>query len=210
MMLLVGLGNPGVQYAENRHNIGFMAIDHIHRRHGFPSWRSRFQADSANGMIGTRTCLLLKPMTFMNESGRAVGAAMRFYKLTPQQLVILHDDLDLKPGKIRLKQGGGHAGHNGLRSISAHIGDQYRRLRIGIGHPGNKQLVQHHVLSNFDKIESCWLKPLLDHIADSMSELVNGHDAAFMNRLHLAMTSDPRQEQTSSTRTGRDTTDGEI
>lgn len=138
MLLIVGLGNPGSQYAHNRHNIGFMAVDAIHRRHGFSPWRRKFQAELADGTLEGEKVILLKPMTYMNESGRSVGEAVRFYKLAPCDVLVLHDELDLPPGKVRMKTGGGHGGHNGLRSITAHIGDGYRRMRLGIGHPGNK------------------------------------------------------------------------
>lgn len=191
MLLLAGLGNPGAKYAANRHNVGFMAVDVIWRRHGFSPWRNRFQAECAEGMLGSEKCLLLKPSTYMNESGRAIGEAMRFYKLEPSDIVVFHDELDLEPGKVRVKTGGGHAGHNGLRSTSAHIGDGYRRVRIGIGHPGNKDIVQHYVLSDFSKADADWLIPMLDAMAEGAEDLARGSDANFMNKIHLALNPPP-------------------
>ena len=166
MTLLVGLGNPGARYAGNRHNIGFMALDAIHRRHGLLAWKSRFSGQFAEGRIGAGKCFLLKPQTYMNESGNAVSQAARFYKLEPGQVVVFYDELDLAPGKVRVKTGGGAAGHNGIRSIAAHIGPDFRRVRLGIGHPGHKALVQKHVLGDFAKAEAAWLDPLLDALAD--------------------------------------------
>jgi len=185
MLLLVGLGNPGRRYAGHRHNIGFMAADEVHRRHGFPVWRSRFEGEVSEGTLGERA-ILLKPQTFMNESGRSVGQAMRFYKLTPSDIVVIHDELDLPPGRIRMKTGGGHGGHNGLKSIDAHIGKDYRRLRLGIGHPGHKERVNGHVLSDFAKADEDWLRPLLEAIAENAPLLARGDDAGFANRVHLA------------------------
>ena len=190
MLLIVGLGNPGSQYAHNRHNIGFMAVDAIHRRHGFSPWRRKFQAELADGTLDGEKVILLKPMTYMNESGRAVGEAVRFYKLAPADVLVLHDELDLPPGKVRMKTGGGHGGHNGLRSITAHIGDGYRRMRLGIGHPGNKAVVHHHVLSDFAKVDADWLDPLLDAIGAEAGLLGAGKDSTFANRLHLALQPD--------------------
>jgi len=188
MLILVGLGNPGTQYEHNRHNIGFMAVDAIHRRHGFSPWRRKFQADVADGTLDGVKTLLVKPMTYMNESGRAVGEAMRFYKLGPDDVVVIHDELDLPPAKARMKSGGGHGGHNGLRSITSQIGDGYRRLRLGIGHPGRKELVHAYVLHDFAKADSDWLDPLLGAIADNAPLLATGKDSAFGNKLHLALT----------------------
>ncbi len=165
MLLFVGLGNPGSQYARNRHNIGFMAVDEIAAHHGFGPWRARFQGDMAEGRLGTEKVLLLKPMTYMNESGRSVREALRFFKMKETEMVVFHDELDLAPGKIRLKTGGGHAGHNGLRSIHAHLSEQYRRLRLGIGHPGHKDAVKSYVLKDFAKSDQDWLPGLLDAIA---------------------------------------------
>jgi len=153
MRLVVGLGNPGTQHVGNRHNIGFMAVQEIARRHGFGPWRRRFQGVATEGPIGAERVLLLLPGTYMNESGRAVGEAAHFYKLALSDIVVLHDEVDLPPGKVRVKAGGGIAGHNGLRSISAHVGNDYRRVRIGIGHPGAKEMVHGHVLGDFSKAE---------------------------------------------------------
>lgn len=189
MLFVVGLGNPGPQYAGHRHNVGFMAVDELARRHGFSPWRRKFQGELAEGTLGGEKALLLKPQTFMNESGRAVGEALRFYKLAPAALVVMHDDLDLPPGKVRIKTGGGHGGHNGLRSIDAAIGKDYRRLRIGIGHPGDKSRVTAHVLHDFAKSDQAWLDPLLDAIAEHAPLLAQGEDATFANRLHVACAS---------------------
>ena len=186
MLLIVGLGNPGGQYALNRHNIGFMAADAIHRRHGFSPWRSRFQAEVAEGVLQGRKALLMKPQTYMNESGRAVAEAARFLKIPNADIVVMHDELDLPPGKIRMKQGGGHGGHNGLRSITAHLGDDYRRLRLGIGHPGAKELVHGYVLHDFARSDGAWVNPLLDAIAENVGLLADGKDNTFANRLHRA------------------------
>jgi PTH1 family peptidyl-tRNA hydrolase len=187
MLLLVGLGNPGRAYARNRHNIGFMALGAIGRRHGFPQARGRFQGLLSEGTIGGERVLLLAPQTYMNESGRSVGEAARFHKIGPDEIVVIHDELDLAPGKCRIKTGGGVAGHNGLRSITAHIGNDYKRLRLGIGHPGDKALVHSYVLSDFAKSEEPWVAALCDAIADNAALLVKGDDAGLQNRLHLAM-----------------------
>src|SRR5262245_26779416 len=187
LVLLVGLGNPGAAYAGNRHNVGFMAVEAIARRHGFGSWRRRFQGVAAEGAIGSQRVLLLLPGTYMNESGIAVSQAMQFYKLELSDLGVFHDALDLPPGKVRVKVGGGVAGHNGLRSISAHVGNEYRRVRIGIGHPGVKEMVQPYVLSDFAKSERPWVEALCDVIADNATLLAAGEDASFQNKVHLAM-----------------------
>jgi peptidyl-tRNA hydrolase, PTH1 family len=187
MLLLVGLGNPGARYAGNRHNIGFMAVQEIAKRHGIGPWRRRFQGVACEGPIDGERALLLLPGTFMNESGRAVAEAAHFYKLPLNDITVLHDEIDLTPGKVRVKIGGGIAGHNGLRSISEHIGNDYRRVRIGVGHPGNKDLVQHYVLSDFAKSESGWVEALLSIIADNAGLLAHGEDASFQNKVHLAM-----------------------
>jgi PTH1 family peptidyl-tRNA hydrolase len=187
MLLFVGLGNPGSQYVRNRHNIGFMAVEAIARRHGFGPWRRRFQGVACEGPIGETRALLLLPGTFMNESGRAVGEAMNFYKLGHGDIVVFHDEIDLAPAKLRVKTGGGNAGHNGLRSISAHIGNDYRRVRIGVGHPGDKDLVQPYVLQDFPKSESAWVETLCGLIADNAEMLARGEDASFQNKVHLAM-----------------------
>jgi peptidyl-tRNA hydrolase, PTH1 family len=191
MLIIAGLGNPGPKYASNRHNIGFMAADRIHARHHFPPWRKNFQSQVAEGEIAGTRVLLMKPQTFMNESGRAIGEAVRFLKLQPGDVVVLHDELDLAPGKMRVKVGGGHGGHNGLRSISSHISDGYRRIRLGIGHPGVKDLVHGHVLSDFAKADAGWLEPFLDAIADGIDDVVRGDDVGFANRVHLAIAPKP-------------------
>ena len=164
MLLLVGLGNPGPKYERNRHNIGYMAVDEIVRRHSFAPYRVRFQSLTAEGSLGGGKVLAMKPTTFMNESGRAVGEAMRYYKLTPDDVLVIHDELDLAAGKIRVKKGGGLAGHNGLRSIDAHIGKEFYRLRVGIGHPGDKDRVHGHVLSDFSKAELAMFEKIVDAI----------------------------------------------
>jgi len=187
MQIIVGLGNPGGEYARHRHNVGFMAVDAIHRREGFPPWRKRFRAEIAEGSLGGQKILLLKPQTYMNESGRAVGEAANFYKVDPGDILVVHDEVDLAPGKIRMKRGGGAAGHNGLRSIDAAIGDDYRRLRIGVGHPGVKEMVPIHVLHDFAKSDRIWLDPLIEAIADNAALLVTGDDAGFANRLHAVL-----------------------
>jgi peptidyl-tRNA hydrolase, PTH1 family len=187
MLLLVGLGNPGARYIGNRHNIGLMAVQAIAKRHGIGSWRRRFQGVACEGPIGGERALLLLPGTFMNESGRAVGEAAQFYKLAPDAVTVFHDEIELPPGKVRVKIGGGIAGHNGLRSISDHIGNDYRRVRIGVGHPGHKDLVERHVLSDFAKSEWPWVEALTDVLADNVELLLRGDDASFQNKIHLAM-----------------------
>lgn len=187
MRLLVGLGNPGPRYAGNRHNIGFMAVDAIARRHGFPPWRRRFHGVATEGPLGGERVMLLLPETYMNESGRAVLEAAQFYKIGLDDVVVLHDELDLPPGKVRLKTGGGAAGHNGLRSIGAHLGNDFRRVRIGIGHPGVKEMVQNYVLQDFAKAEREWVATLCDTIADNAGLLAKGQDSTFQNKVHLAM-----------------------
>ncbi len=187
MLLLVGLGNPGARYAGNRHNIGFMAVQEIAKRRGFGPWRRRFQGIASEGPLGGVRAMLLLPETYMNDSGRAVAEAMHFYKLTLPDLVVFHDEIDLPPGKVRVKIGGGAAGHNGLRSISEHVGNDYRRVRLGIGHPGHKDLVQHYVLSNFAKGEWEWVDALIAIVAENAELLARGEDASFQNKVHLAM-----------------------
>jgi peptidyl-tRNA hydrolase, PTH1 family len=187
MLLLVGLGNPGAGYAGNRHNIGFMAVQEIAKRHRIGPWRRRFQGVACEGPIGGERALLLLPSTYMNESGRAVAEAAHFYKLPLGGISVFHDEIDLPPGKVRVKTGGGVAGHNGLRSISEHIGNDYRRVRIGVGHPGDKNLVQHYVLGDFAKSERGWVEGLLGIIADNAELLARGEDASFQNKVHLAM-----------------------
>ena len=198
MILLVGLGNPGAKYERNRHNVGFMAVDRIAADHGFTPWRARFQGQVAEGRLGDTRTVLLKPGTFMNLSGQSVGEAMRYLKLDPAQVLVLHDELDLAPGKVRLKLGGGHAGHNGLRSIHQHIGDAYRRLRIGIGHPGHKDRVAGYVLSDFAKAEEAGLDDLLRGISDGAEALAAGDDARFMNAV-AARVAPPRNSGTRPT-----------
>jgi PTH1 family peptidyl-tRNA hydrolase len=187
MLLLVGLGNPGSRYAGNRHNIGFMVVDAISKRHGIGPWRRRFQGVAAEGSLEGTRALLLLPGTYMNDSGRAVAEAAHFYKLGLSEIAVFHDEIDLAPGKVRVKTGGGTAGHNGLRSISAHVGNDYRRVRIGVGHPGVKDLVHAYVLSDFAKDERPWVEALCGVIADNVDLLGKGQDASFQNRVHLAM-----------------------
>ncbi|MCB8821600.1 aminoacyl-tRNA hydrolase [Microvirga rosea] len=187
MHLFVGLGNPGSRYARNRHNIGFMAVDEIVRAHGGMPWRKRFQAETAEIVVGGERVLILKPQTYMNESGRAVAEAQRFFKIPLSDVTVFYDELDLPPAKLRVKVGGGNAGHNGLRSITAHCGNDYRRVRIGIGHPGHKPLVQAHVLGDFAKAEEPWVEDLTRAIADHAALLAKGEDASFQNKIHLAM-----------------------
>jgi peptidyl-tRNA hydrolase, PTH1 family len=187
MPLLVGLGNPGARYAGNRHNIGFMVVEAMARRHGIGPWRRRFHGVAAEGTLGAARALLLLPGTFMNESGLAVAAAARFYKLGADDVIVVHDELDLAPGKLRVKVGGGSAGHNGLRSITAHIGNEYKRVRVGVGHPGDKDLVLNYVLNDFAKNERPWVDALCDVIADNAELLIKGADATFQNKVHLAM-----------------------
>lgn len=186
MFLVVGLGNPGPEYAGNRHNIGFMAADAIARRHGFGPFRAKFQGLAADGVIGGAKVLLLKPMTYMNLSGQAVGTAARFHKIPLEHVIVMHDELDLAPGRVRAKTGGGSAGHNGLKSIDAHLGREYRRVRLGIGHPGDRDRVTGHVLKDFAKADREWLDPLLEAIADAMPLLLAGDESAFLNKVALA------------------------
>jgi PTH1 family peptidyl-tRNA hydrolase len=187
MLVIAGLGNPGAQYARNRHNIGFMAVDAIAERGRFGPFRARHQGLLADGLIGETRAMLLKPQTYMNESGRSVGEALRYAKLDIGALVVIHDELDLGPAKVRVKVGGGDAGHNGLRSITAHVGAGYRRVRLGIGHPGDKALVHHYVLSDFAKAEAGWVEAVCRAIADAAPLLAAGQDASFQNKTHLAI-----------------------
>ena len=187
MRLLVGLGNPGARYAGNRHNIGFMALEAIARRHGIGPWRRRFQGVAAEGPLAGERVILLLPGTFMNDSGLAVAEAAHFYKIGAGDIVVFHDEIDLPPAKVRVKTGGGIAGHNGLRSISSHVGNDYRRVRIGVGHPGVKELVYNHVLSDFAKAERPWVEAVCDIIADNAGLIAKGDDASFQNKVHLAM-----------------------
>jgi PTH1 family peptidyl-tRNA hydrolase len=187
MLLLAGLGNPGPKYADNRHNVGFMAADAIARRHSFSPWAKKFQAQIATGDIAGEKILLIKPQTFMNLSGQAVGEAMRFYKLGPEAVTVLYDEIDLAPGKLRIKVAGGAGGHNGIRSLDQHLGKNYRRVRIGVGHPGVKEMVHGHVLGDFAKADREWLDALLKAIADNADLLVKGDDAGLMNKIALAV-----------------------
>lgn len=193
MKLFVGLGNPGPKYAGNRHNIGFMALDRVAEDHGFAPWRSKFQGSLTEGRLGSEKVLLLKPETFMNLSGQSVGEAMRFYKLTPADVCVFHDELDLAPGKCKVKMGGGHTGHNGLRSIHQHIGPEYQRVRLGIGHPGHKDAVSGYVLRDFAKAEQDWLDDLMRGISDGAEHLAKGDGAKFSNAIGLRMTP-PREK----------------
>ena len=187
MRLLVGLGNPGAKYAHNRHNIGFMVVDQIARRHGFAPWRRRFQGETAEGTLDHERVILLRPLIFMNDSGRAVQEAANFFKLAANEITVFQDELELPPGKVRVKVGGGIAGHNGLRSISSHIGNEYRRVRLGIGHPGIKELVHSYVLSDFAKTDRGWVEALCEAIADNAGLLAMDRDSTFQNKVHLAM-----------------------
>ena len=185
MKLFVGLGNPGTKYAGNRHNIGFMAVERIAEDHGFGPWKSKFQGTISEGRLGSEKVMLLRPETFMNLSGQSVGEAMRFYKLDSTDVTVFHDELDLAPGKCRVKAGGGHAGHNGLRSIHQHIGPHYDRVRIGIGHPGNKNAVSGYVLRDFAKADQDWLDDLLRGISDGAGHLADDDTGKFMNAVAL-------------------------
>src|SRR5579864_1064012 len=193
MRLFVGLGNPGAKYAHNRHNIGFMAVDEIARRHDFAPWRRRFQGLTSEGTLDREKVVLLRPETFMNESGRAVQEAVNFFKLSVPDLVVFHDEIELPPTKVKVKIGGGDAGHNGLRSISQHIGPEYKRVRLGVGHPRDwlgqghpnlKDVVHHYVLSDFTRDDMLWVNALCETIAKNVAPLVAGHDSSFLNRVH--------------------------
>ncbi|HWX63696.1 aminoacyl-tRNA hydrolase [Bradyrhizobium sp.] len=187
MLLFVGLGNPGAKYARNRHNIGFAVVDEIARRHGFAPWRRRFQGETSEGTLDGARLILLKPTTYMNESGRSVQEAANFFKLTADDITVFQDELELPPAKVRVKVGGGIAGHNGLRSVTSHIGNDYRRVRLGIGHPGIKELVHGYVLSDFAKSDMPWVEALCTVVADNAGLLAIGNDASFQNKVHLAM-----------------------
>lgn len=191
MKLIVGLGNPGAKYARNRHNIGFLAVERIAADHDFGPWKSKHQGSVSEGRFGSTRAVLLRPETFMNKSGDSVAAAMRFYKLEPEDVIVLHDELDLAPGKVKAKTGGGHAGHNGLRSVHAHLGPDYGRVRLGIGHPGHKDRVAGYVLSDFAKLEAEWLEDVLCGISDGAAYLAEGDMAKFMNAVALR-TAPPR------------------
>lgn len=187
MLIFAGLGNPGSRYAHNRHNIGFMALDTIAGAHRASPWRARFQGLACEATIGTGKVVLLKPQTYMNDSGRSIGEAARFFKVAPEDVVVFHDELDLAPAKLRVKLGGGNAGHNGLRSTTAAIGNDYRRVRMGIGHPGLKELVHAYVLNDFGKAEQPWVEDLCTACADNAALIAAHDDAAFQNKVHLFM-----------------------
>src|SRR6201997_5514218 len=187
MLLFVGLGNPGERHAGNRHNVGFMAVEAIAKRHTLRPWRRRFHGVAVDGPLGGERVVLLLPGTYMNNSGLAVAAAAQFYKIAPHEIVVFHDEIDLPPGKLRVKTGGGVAGHNGFRSLSEHIRNDYRRVRIGVGHPGNKDLVHAYVLNDFAKSERPWVEALIGIVADNVELLARGADATFQNKVHLAM-----------------------
>jgi PTH1 family peptidyl-tRNA hydrolase len=198
MLLFVGLGNPGPQYASNRHNIGFLAVEEICLRHGFSPWRRKFQGTVSEGTLATKKIIPLKPMTYMNDSGRSVGQALRFFQVRPSDLFVFHDELDLLAGKVRVKTGGGTAGHNGIRSIDAHIGSGFHRVRIGIGHPGERDRVHSHVLSDFAKADRDWVVPLLQAIAENAPLLASGDEASFQNKVHLALNPVIKQQEKKS------------
>ncbi|CAA2145408.1 aminoacyl-tRNA hydrolase [Methylobacterium bullatum] len=206
MRLIVGLGNPGARYAGNRHNIGFLALDEMARVHRAAPWRRKFQGEVTEATLGSERVVLLKPQTFMNESGRSVSEAQRFYKIALADVIVLHDELDLAPAKLRVKLGGGNAGHNGLRSITAQCGNDYRRVRLGIGHPGDKALVHAYVLNDFGKGERAWVEDLCRAVADHAPQLAQGEDASFQNKVHLAMAGRGWDDvkQVNAAATGRD------
>ncbi len=187
MLLVVGLGNPGAKYENNRHNFGYLAVDAIAVRHGFGPWRKKFHALLTEASVAGRRVLLMKPLTFMNESGRAIAGAVRFHKLAPRDVLVVHDELDLAPGKLRVKTGGGVAGHNGLRSVASHLGPEFRRVRLGIGHPGDKNRVLSWVLKDFAKADAAWRDPLVDAVADHFPLLVEGDESAFMSKVAQAI-----------------------
>jgi len=187
MRLLVGLGNPGAAYSRNRHNIGFMAADEIVRRHGFSGWKAKFQGELAEGTIDGEKVLVLKPGTFMNLSGQSVGAALRFHKIEPDSVTVFYDELDLAPGRIRIKKAGGSGGHNGIKSLDSHIGPEYWRVRLGIGHPGDKTLVSPYVLGDFAKADQAWLEPLLDGVARHLPLLLAGNHTDYMSKIALSL-----------------------
>lgn len=197
MKLFVGLGNPGAKYANNRHNIGFMAVDRIAEDHGFTAWRAKFQGVLCEGRLGSEKIVLLKPETFMNKSGQSVGEALRFFKLEPADVTVFHDEIDLAPGKLRFKAGGGHAGHNGLRSLHGHIGDGYGRVRMGVGHPGHKDAVPHYVLKDFAKADQDWLADMIAGISDGAVHLAEGDTGRFQNAVALRL-NPPRSSKTAA------------
>ena len=190
MHLIVGLGNPGDKYSRNRHNIGFLAVEEIARRHAFPPFREKFKGLISEGTIAGEKVLILKPQTWMNSSGESIEAAQQFYKLAPADITVIYDEIDLVPGKSRIKRGGGNGGHNGLRSIDPRIGTDYRRVRLGVGHPGHKDAVMPHVLGDFSKADREWLEPLLTTLADNANLLITGDDNTLMNKLAIAVQGD--------------------
>ena len=187
MRLFVGLGNPGSDYTKNRHNIGFMAVDEIVHRHSFAPFRSKFQGQICEGTIAEQKVLVLKPTTYMNESGKAIQAAMAFYKLPIDDIIIFHDEMDLAAGKVRMKTGGGHAGHNGIRSIQSHIGAGFQRVRLGVGHPGDQEKVINHVLKDFSKADQQWLDKMIGAIGVNVGLLIKGEESSFMSKVSLAL-----------------------
>jgi peptidyl-tRNA hydrolase, PTH1 family len=187
VFLFVGLGNPGAKYSGNRHNIGFMAVDEIVRRHSFAPWRKKFHAEMSEGKLGNEKVMVLKPQTFMNESGRAVGEAVRFHDIDLERVYVFYDELDLAAGKMRVKLGGGAAGHNGIRSIASHIGPDFKRVRLGIGHPGEKDFVMPHVLGDFAKSDRDWLTKLLEGVAQEVELLASGQDEKFQSRVAMVL-----------------------
>tara|TARA_R110002020_G_scaffold225082_1_gene435104 strand:- start:3022 stop:3690 length:669 start_codon:yes stop_codon:yes gene_type:complete len=200
VLILSGQGNPGEKYAKNRHNAGFLVLDEIHAAHGFQPWRSKFESEIAEGFIGPGRIktLLVKPQTFYNETGRALSKVAQFYKLSPEDIVVLHDEIDLAPGRVRLKQGGGHSGNNGVRSMIAHLGENVRRVRIGVGHPGDKSRVMPYVLSDFSRADHDWFDPLVRAISDALPFLADGDDERFQTevmRLAPAPKHDPKQNR---------------
>ena len=205
MLLLAGLGNPGPRYASHRHNVGFMAVEEIARRYGFAAWRSRFSSRVAEGRVGQERALALLPQTYMNHSGRALGEALRYFKLESGKLFVFYDELDLRPGKLRVKRGGGAGGHNGLRSIDAHIGQDYWRVRIGIGHPGDKDRVTGYVLHDFAKADEVWLAKLLPAVAQELPKPLAGDDGSFMSRVaYLTAPPKPPKPAASEEDAGKD------
>lgn len=194
-LLIAGLGNPGAEYSRNRHNAGFMAADVLHESYDFGPWKSRFQGAVSEGKIAGAKVYLLKPMTYMNDSGDSVAAAMRFYKLPLSALTVIHDEIDLAAGKLKVKRGGGDAGHNGLRSITAALGPDYRRVRIGVGHPGSKAGVHRHVLNNFSKADEDWLVPMLSAIAEATPQLVKDNEAGFTTKVALILNPPAKKEK---------------
>ncbi|MCU0831360.1 MAG: aminoacyl-tRNA hydrolase [Rhizobiaceae bacterium] len=191
MLLIVGLGNPGAQYKHNRHNVGFMAVDAIARLNGFSNWSRKFQGEVAEGRLGDTRVLLLKPQTYMNLSGQSAQAAAQFHKIPLENIIVLYDELDLAPGRLRVKNGGGSGGHNGIKSLDAHLGPGYRRVRIGIGHPGDRALVHNYVLGDFAKADADWLTPLLDAVAANAALMVEGDGSLFLNKVAVATGAQP-------------------